>query len=157
MATKTTAKLAVKAVKAAKAGAALYDQTRKGWFWKVRVTELDLSHPCACIIGQVEGGKKVKTNWSWCDDDQQSIVDSDYSTEVARIVGPTCSRPLRPRPDMATARVTLTYLELEVIEDALSYYRLADYGGGDGHHFAPIFPALQTKVELARLRALDHE
>lgn len=43
------------ATAAASRGAALMDKVRKGWFWDVRVTRLDLSNGCNCIIGQVYG------------------------------------------------------------------------------------------------------
>lgn len=47
---------AKRAMKRAALGAAFMDKVRKGWFWDVRVTRLDMSSSCNCILGQVEGG-----------------------------------------------------------------------------------------------------
>lgn len=46
---------AKRAQRLARTGAAFLDRARKGWFWDVRVTRLDLSSTCNCILGQVSG------------------------------------------------------------------------------------------------------
>jgi hypothetical protein len=40
---------------AVKRGARLLDQREPGWARKVKLTKLDLSNPCLCVLGQIYG------------------------------------------------------------------------------------------------------
>lgn len=74
---------------AAKRGAALLDTVRKGWFWNIRVTDLDLASSCNCILGQLSKNKP----WDY----------GSYARGAEKVLGWQVSGPERETPDAAKA------------------------------------------------------